>query len=176
MRRKVLNIFLSLFLFFIAGCATVSKPGNISEINMEDVGKFLKALSVELINNQPNTTPQLYAGVEGHTFYANYNEWTEFLINKLGEELKKRDASVSQDSPNKLKVKLSEFSYIQGWAKVRITMKVSLEITEKNWKKEWVVTDVSGWSIGRAFGSVIYHTIEQILKDPEIIELLEVNN
>ena len=174
MRRDVINVFLILSLFFIVGCATVSKPGNIPGINMGVVGKFSKALSVELINNQPDTTPRLYAGVVGQNFYANYNEWTKFFIDKLGEELKKRGATVSEDSPKKLKVKLGDFSYIEGWAKVRVNMKVSLEMPEKNWKKEWVASDVSGWSMGRAFGSVIYHAIEQILKDPEIIELLKV--
>lgn len=176
MERENFKLFLSIiFLFFLTGCSTVSKPGSIPDLKLDTVGAFSETLSVDLINNQPDTTPRLYAGVGGHTFYANYNEWTQFFINKLSEELKERGATIAVASPNKFKVKLSDFVYMQGFSVVRVNMKISLEMPEKNWKKEWVATDVSGWSMGRAFGSVIYHAIEQILKDQEIINLLEIN-
>lgn len=173
MNKKYLSCLLIVFLLFLTGCVTVSKPGNIPDITLKTVGKFSEDLSVDLINNQPDTTPRMYAGMGVNSFYANYNQWTKFFIDKLTMELKERGAVVSQDSPNKLKVKLSDFVYIQGFATVRTNMKISLEILEKNWKKEWLATDVSGWSMGRAFGSTIYYAIKQVLEDPEIISLLK---
>jgi hypothetical protein len=173
---KRLQIFTLLIgLLFMSGCATITKPGRIPEIQLGTVGAFSEKLSVELINDQPDVVPQVYAGIGGNTFLANYNEWTRFFINNLAEELKKRGADVSETSPNKLKVKLSDFAFIQGWAKVRVNMRISLNMPEKNWDKEWVATDTSGWSGGRAFGSVIYHAIEQLLEDSKFIELLKVN-
>ena len=109
----------------------------------------------------------------GHTYYANYNEWTQFLVDKLGAELKKRGGTVAQDSPTKLKVKLSDFAFMQGMWVVRINMRVTLEIAEKNWKKDWVATEVSGWSGGRAMGSTLYRIIEKIMQDPEIMDQLQ---
>ena len=162
-------------LLFVSGCATISKPGSIPAIGLDRVGSFKENLSVDLINDQPNTTPQTYAGIGGYTYQANYNEWTKFFIDNLGEELKKRSVDVSETSPNKLKVKLSDFDFIQGWAKVRVNMRISLQMPDKNWSKEWVATDTSGWNGGRAFGSVIYHAIEQLLKDSQLIELLRVD-
>lgn len=171
--RLLVVLFFSLLL--ISGCAHISKPKSIPDLKLDTVGSFSKQLSVDLINAQPDITQHLYAYIGFHKFYANYNEWTKFFIDKLTEELKERGAVVVPSSPNKLKVKLSDFVFMQGFAVVRVTMKVNLEMPEKKWEKEWVATDVSGWNAGRAFGSTIYHAIEQILKDQEIIKLLQVN-
>ncbi len=57
------------------------------------------------------------------------------------------------------KVKLSNFAIIQGLAKVRVNMVVQLSSVDGTGSKTYAETDVSGWSAGRAFGSVIYHTI-----------------
>lgn len=173
MAKRAVFIVLPLALLFLAGCATVSRPGSIPEIKLENIGRFESPLSVDLINNQPDRAENKYAGIGLNSFCANYNEWTQFFIDKLGEELKKRGATVSQASQNKLKVSLSDFAYAPGFATVRAGIRFSLEMPERNWKKEWVASDVSGWSMGRAFGSVIYNAISQLLEDPEFIGLLQ---
>ena len=63
-----------------------------------------------------------------------------------------------------------------GWAKVRANMVVHLAPADNEWSKTYEETDVSGWSGGRAFGSVIYHTIEKLLKDPEVIDRMKIDN
>lgn len=173
MKSNVLSIFTVLFLLVLSGCSTVSQPGNIPDIGLTDVGPFAKTLSVALVNNQPDKSNEIYAGIGGHTYYANYNQWTQFFIDRLGNEMKKRGVNISDISPNKLRVKLSDFAYMQGMWVVRMNVKISLEMPEKNYKKEWIATDVSGWSAGRAMGSVLYRAIEQILRDPEIMNLLQ---
>lgn len=164
---------LLLIVVFLAGCAHTSVPKQIPPLDLSVVDKYQENLSVELINDQPNATPVIYAGVGGYTYYANYNEWTQFFIDCYTEELVKRDVLVSKDSPNKLKIKLSNFSFIQGWAKVRANIVVQLSSGNGEWSKTYEETDTSGWSGGRAFGSVIYHTIEKFLKDPEVIDKMK---
>lgn len=173
---KLINGLLLLAVVFLSGCAHTSTPKQIPSLDLSVVDKYQENLSVELINDQPNTTPAIYAGIGGHTYYANYNEWTQFFIDCYTAELVKRGAMVSKDSPNKIKVKLSNFAYIQGWAKLRVNMVVQMSSVDKTWSKTYEETDTSGWSGGRAFGSVIYHTIEKFLKDPEIIDRMRINS
>ena len=154
----------------------MSVPKQIPPIDLSVVDKYEENLSVELINNQPNTTPVIYAGIGGHTYYANYNEWTQFFIDRYTSELIKRGVIVSSDSPNKIKVKLSNFAFIQGWAKVRANMFVQLSSGDDRWSKTYEETDTSGWSGGRAFGSVVYHTIEKLIKDTEVIDRMKTGN
>ncbi len=169
------KIFLGVIvILLISGCSRTWHPGSSPAIDLGIVPPYTEALSVALINNQPNTEPQLFAGVGGTTHYANYNEWTQFFIEQWKSELTKRGVNVSDDSPNKINVKLSDFAFFQGFAKVRVNMKVLLESPDKSWAKEYLETDTSGWSMGRAFGSVIYHTIEKLLNDPEIIGKMRV--
>ena len=176
MEKRILDWILLLIIVFLAGCAHMSVPKQIPPIDLSAVDKYQENLSVELINDQPNTTPVIYAGIGGHTYYANYNEWTQFFIDNYTAELTKRGVKVSKDSPNKIKAKLSNFAFIQGWAKVRANMVVHLSSLDSKWSKTYEETDTSGWSGGRAFGSVIYHTIEKLLKDSEVIDRMRINN
>lgn len=171
---KLFRIFCILvtMIFSTIGCAYVRVPKQIPPIGLGIIGPYTEKLSVDLINNQPDSALHVYAGQGGFTCSANYNQWTNFFIEKLAEELKKRNTVVSKDSQNKLKVKLSDFAFIQGFWKVRVNMKIKLEMPDKNWEKEWVATDTSGWNDGRAFGSVIYNVILGLLKDHEFIEKL----
>jgi len=153
----------------MAGCTHTWSPGQAPPIPLEAVGPLETGLSVELINNQPNTTPQLFAGIGGHTHYANYNEWTEFFIRYWTEELIKRNVAVTSQSPNKILVKLDSFAFIQGFAKLRVNMKIDLSSRDETWRNTLDETDTSGWSMGRAFASLIYHAVEKMLTDPGIM-------
>lgn len=179
MKKKLLNGSLLLiihsffFLILLSGCAHTWSPGQAPEIGLDTIDRFQGNLSVQLINNQPETKPKLFAGIGGHTHYANYNEWTQFFIDTLSKELTKRGVRVSNNSTNKIKVKLSNFAFFQGFAKVRVNMTVLLESGDGKWSKQYEETDASGFSLGRAFGSIVYHTIEKILKEPEILDKMK---
>lgn len=159
----------SLLLLLLAGCAHTWHPGEAPPVPMEAVGPLASGLSVDLINDQPNTTPQLFAGIGGHTHYAHYNEWTAFFIKYWTDELVKRKVAVSKESPNKISVKLDSFMFFQGFAKVRTNMKIHLSSPDNTWSKVFEETDTSGWSMGRAFGSLIYHAVEKMMMDPEVM-------
>jgi len=153
----------------LAGCTHTWSPGQAPPIPLDVVKAREPGLSVDLVNNQPNTTPQMFGSVSGHKHYANYNEWTEFFITYWSEELVKRNMAVSRQSPNKILVKLDDFIFSQGFAKVRTNMTIHLSSPDNTWKKTMNETDTSGWSLGRAFGGLIYHAVEKMLEDPEIL-------
>ena len=153
----------------LAGCSHTWSPGQAPPIPLDVVKARDPGLSVDLVNNQPITEPQLFASVSGHTHYANYNEWTEFFIKYWSEELAKRNVTVSNQSPNKILVKLDEFILTHGFAKIRTNMTIRLSSPDDTWKKTLNETDTSGWSLGRAFGSLIYHAVEKMLEDSEIL-------
>jgi len=152
----------------LGGCAHTWSPGQAPPIPLEATGPFPPGMSVHLVNAQPLSEPQLFAGFGGHTHYANYNEWTEFFIRYWTEELTKRGVAVGPQSGNKISVRLDDFRMFQGFAKIRTNMRVHLWSSDNTWKKEYDETDTSGWSLGRAFGSLIYHTVEKLMNDPEV--------
>jgi hypothetical protein len=160
---------LFVFVLLLAGCTHTWSPGQAPPIPLETVGPLGAGHSVELVNNQPNTTPQVFAAVGGHKHVANYNEWTEFFIRYWTEELIKRNVAVTRESPNKILVKLDGFVLTHGFAKVRTNMTIHLSSPDDTWKKTLYETDTSGWSMGRALGSLIYHAVEKMLADPEIL-------
>jgi hypothetical protein len=153
----------------LAGCTHTWTPGQAPPIPLDVVKARDPGLSVNLVNNQPNTEPQLFASVGGHKHYANYNEWTEFFITYWSEELAKRNVTVSKQSPNTILVKLDDFILTRGFAKIRTNMTVRLSSPDDTWKRSLNETDTSGWSLGRAFGSLIYHAVEKMLEDSEIL-------
>ena len=153
----------------LAGCSHTWSPGQAPPIPLDVVKARDPGLSVDLVNNQPITEPQIFASVSGHKHYANYNEWTEFFIKYWSEELVKRSVAVSRESPNKILVKLDDFILTHGFAKVRTNMTIRLSSPDGTWQKTLNETDTSGWSLGRAFGSLIYHAVEKMLEDSEIL-------
>jgi len=158
---------------FLNACAHRWSPGNAPPIPMETVPQFSEKLSVELVNDQPDTEWKLFAGVGGHTHYANYNEWTQFFVNYWSEELTKRGAEVSPESKNKILVKLDHFQFFQGFAKVRTNFSITLTNPDGSWKKEYEETDTSGWSMGRAFGSLIHHSVMKLMMDPDVLDRMK---
>jgi hypothetical protein len=48
-------------------------------------------------------------------------------------------------------------------------MKIHLSSPDNTWSKVFEETDTSGWSMGRAFGSLIYHAVEKMMMDPEVM-------
>lgn len=159
----------SILLIVFTGCAHTWSPGQVPPVPMESVGPLGTGLTVDLINNQPETKPQLFAGTPFYKHYANYNEWTEFFNRYWADELMKRKVGVNNQSPNKILVKLDTFLLSQGFAKVRTNMRIHLSSPDNSWSKVLYETDTSGWSMGRAFGSLIHHTVEKMMLDPEIM-------
>src|SRR3989338_7696884 len=181
---------LLLIVVFLTGCATTvnSHPKQIPPIDLSIVSSYQENLSVDLINDQPDTTPKEYTRLVGinksvyTSLTVNYNEWTRFFIDSYTAELNKRGVKVYKDSPNKIKARLSNFGYFLfspnlGFTSVaRVNIVVQLLSSDDKWSKIYHEWDESGWSRGRAFGSVIYHTIEKLLKDPEVIDRMRISD
>ena len=148
---------------FMVSCAHYSVPKQVPEVPMDSVGGYDQKYSVDLINDQPDTSDHLYWAMGIHRYYANYNVWTKFFIDYYKNELEKRGVEVSENSPNKMKVRLSDFALMTGFAVVRANIKVKLESEDRSWVKEWVESDSSGWSGGRAMGSTLYRAVERLL-------------
>ena len=176
MKKNMYRVMCLVFLMALGGCAHLINPGRSPQVSLNTVPAYKEHLSVCLVNNQPDKSKQLFAGINGHTFYANYNLWTDYFIRQWRHALIKRGVNVSNESPNKIKVKLSDFQYVQGFAKVRLIMRLELESADGTWKKEYEETDTSGWSMGRAFGSDIYSSIERVLSDKEIIDHMRIKS
>ncbi|OHB36388.1 MAG: hypothetical protein A2099_06825 [Planctomycetes bacterium GWF2_39_10] len=159
-------------IIFFVGCAHYLHPNQVPPISVTEVASYQENLSVNLINDQPDTTPNVFVG----KFYVNYNEWTQFFIDSYSAELTKRGVKVSKDSPNKIKVKLSGFNPYPITGNPRVNIVVQLSSIDDKWYKIYRERDFSGWSWGRAFGSVVYHTIEKLLKDPELLNRMKTSD
>ena len=159
------TIILCIAVIALSGCVTTLHPGSGMKLPTDLVGPFPEDYSVNLINNQPDATPlSFYGGLA-----ADLNEWTQFLIDELSEELQDRGVEISPTSPNELLVKISNLRSVQGFAVVRMYITVLLSTPDNSWSKEIKVNEASAWTIGRALGGVIYRTNEKILTDKEIM-------
>jgi hypothetical protein len=171
-RRLIQMGIILLSLFLLGGCAHTWSPSSVSPVLLETVGPLGPGLSVHIVNDQPLTTPQLFFTDVGHTHYANYSEWTDFLIRYWGEELTKRGVAVGPNSPNTISVKLDGF-----WAHHYVVvhtagMRIHLSSTDNNWSKELEETDTSGLGLGGALGGVVHRTVEDLMQNPEVLNLM----
>jgi len=170
MKKRFLIVIVALI--FLVGCARVWHPGTTPEITLDTLGAFNSSYSVNLVNKQDDSEPQMIA----YRNFVNPNEWTEYFLDVYTKELEKRGVSVSPDSPNVINVKLSDFSFIQGMWTVRAGVRLTLSSPDGSWSKEYRESDVSGWSLGRAFGSLVYHTTEKLLMDDEVMSKMRAND
>jgi len=162
MLKKIIVVAL---LFALSGCGTVLHPGTGMKIPTSQIGSFSGPHSVKLINDQPNKTPLNFF----RWFTTDLNEWTQFLIDELSEELTKRDVVVLASSPNKLNVKIVEMTSAESFSAIRMFLTVLLSTPDNSWSKEIMVNESSAWTAGRALGGAIYRANEKILKDKEIM-------
>ncbi len=160
----------------LGGCTHHAIPKQMPEVGLDAVGRLEDNMSIDLINAQDDTTEHLFYAMGIHRYYADYNQWTQFFIDNYSKELNKRGVTVSKDSPNKIKVKLSDFAGMQGMFVIRVNMKIRFQQPEQNWEKEWNESDTSGWSGGRALGSVLHNSIKRILLDSEVNQRMAAKN
>ena len=172
MGTKLLTITVSLLL--LVGCTHTYHPGTAPEVSLAYVGSFESTYSVELIHDQDDSTLRLFSATRGGKHYADYKEWTTFFIEAYARELTKRGVKVGVGSPHRMAVKLKDFSYRHGFARVRVYMTLVLSDPDGTWEKEIKATAVSGWSTGRAFGSIVHNTIVDLLNDREVMERLKI--
>lgn len=160
--RKLIMI---LCLLSVMGCAVPLHPGKGMRVSTDIIGPFSGSYSVNLINNQSDSTPHKFF----RHFTADLNEWTEFEISELSAELRSRGCEVSETSPNTLLVKVVNISSAESFAAIRMFVTVSLSSPDGSWSKTVEANEASGWSAGRAIGGVFYRINEMILNDREIM-------
>jgi hypothetical protein len=173
--KKGIGVIFGCFFFIftlISGCAHTWSPSSVSPVPLETVGLLGPGLSVHIVNDQPLTTPQLFFTDVGHTHHANYSEWTDFFIRYWGEELTKRGVAVGPQSRNTISVKLDGF-----WAHHYVVvhnagMRIHLSSPDNTWRKELVETDSSGMGLGGALGNVVHRTVEKLMQNPEVLNLM----
>ncbi len=174
MRAKLLQSskltgLLAVIFFTLAGCMIVWHPRGVPELGLDKVGALSGGYSVALVNDQREANPQPVLGQA----YVNYNEWTEFFVNYYSNELRKRGVNVDPNSPNKILVKLDGFTVQQGFARMRSNIHFRFSTSDGRIFREMYETDTSGMSAGRAFASVIYHTVEKLLQDKEVLDRMK---
>lgn len=173
--QKILMLMILLTLFLLGGCAHTWSPGSFSPVPMESVGPLGHDLSVNLINAQNWTTPQIFYSLTWHSHQANYNVWTDFFIRYWSEELKKRGVAVGSQSRNTIYVKLDNFWLREIFFVYNSGMMIHLSSPDNSWKKDFSATEVTSTfrTIGGALDSVFQHAAENLMKDPEVLNRMK---
>jgi len=146
----------------LLGCAHTAyvwRPGQAPPIPLETVGPFPPGMSVHLING----------ALPGETQHANHVEWTELFIRTWTGELTKRGVTVGPESGNKISVRLDDIRRFKGFARLRTDMKVHLSGSDNTWKKDYSETAESGRGWADASANLFQHTVEKLMKDPEVM-------
>lgn len=170
-RKMIRMVGCMLFAVAILGCSHYVKPKNPEPVNMTDAGMYSSPMSVWLVNTQMDSYKTQIGAMGGHTYYAKNSEWTQFMVDQWKEELLKRGVHLSDDSQNRIMVKLSSLNISFGMFVNNAYMDLSLSTPDRTWS--WRNSYEGGCSTFNkqycAFSNLIHNAIKDMLTNDEII-------
>ncbi len=141
---------------------------------LDSIDSYGGQLSVHLINNQPDESDQVTFESGRVKYVANYNEWTQFFVDVWTIELKKRGVNVSPESPNKILVKLSDFSTEVGFAIVKENVLITLKSSDGSWSKVHNGYHKMGLQgTDDSVDAAVLSSMVAFLKDSEVIDQMK---
>ncbi|MFC1885319.1 hypothetical protein ACFL2O_11170 [Thermodesulfobacteriota bacterium] len=78
------------FVFFLSGCSHIIYPTAPIPVKMEAVGAMDVMKEVSFVNASTDSIIALIATHKRRKYFANYQQWTGFVVSQLEEELKKK--------------------------------------------------------------------------------------
>jgi hypothetical protein len=161
------KFFLSWFLILLAllffACTHVAGPDRQIPVSMDIVGPIIAHNEISLVNNQ-NKRLELVSSGLGHKCYVNYQQWTEFIVNQLKEELEKRGVKVNPESDIVFRVSVQDLKFYSGTFAARCVVKVLVGRPDIAWSNIYEGNYVS-MSDERYMNGATYRAVEAILGD-----------
>lgn len=154
---------LTLILLFSA-CSHVVYPTRSIPVEMDEVGPIDSSNAISLVNVVTESKQTLVAIQGSDKFFADFQKWTNFIIDQLQAELENRNVQVNPESNNVFKVSVSNLRFFWGTWAIRCIVNVKVESANGTWSKTYEGNN-PGRHIQRAIDGAVHKLIAKILSD-----------
>lgn len=173
MIKKTLIGAILIFISILSGCAApIHYTPSPNTNQMEPIIEFSSNGEIALVNNQPMTDEVVYCSKLD--MYANYNKWTDVVIQILNREITKRGMKVTISAPKSMKIAVKYAKTDVGFSRVETHIVMAVE-TASGYKKEYIGRNKSfmGAVVTRQTDGALMRAVAKMLNDPEIVKYLK---
>jgi len=175
MRKYIKCIFALFFLMLpllFSACSHVVYPRGPIPVDMAKVGQISTHKVISLQNAQTESKLTLVAVQGSDKFYADFKQWSDFIVAQLGTELEKRGVRVKPEGDYVVKVSVSNLRFFWGaWGAIRCIVNVQVERKDGKWGKTYEGNN-AGQSMNRAIDGAVHRAIAAIIGDPDFQKAL----
>jgi hypothetical protein len=157
--------FLMLPLLFSA-CSQVVYPRGPIPVEMSDVGPINTSKVISLVNEQNESKLTLIAVQGSNKFFADFKQWSDFIVVQLGSELEKRGVQVKPGGDHVFKVSVPNLRFFWGTWAVRCIVNVQVARSDSKWTKTYEGNN-AGQNINRAIDGAVHKAVASIIGDPD---------
>jgi len=157
--------FLILTLLFSA-CSHIVYPRGPIPVEMDKVGQINTSKEISFVNELTESKLTLVAVKGSDKFFADFKQWTDFIIAQLGNELQGRGVQVKPEGDYVLKVSVPNLRFFWGAWAVRCIVNVQVERSDGKWAKTYEGNN-AGQSIERAVDGAVHKVVAAIIGDPD---------
>jgi len=169
MRKYIKCIFALFFLMLpllFSGCSQIVYPRGAIPVDMAKVGQISTNKVISLLNAQTESKLTLVAVQGSNKFFADFKQWSDFIVAQLGTELEKRGVQVKPEGNNVFKISVPNLRFFWGSWAVRCIVNVQVERKDGKWAKTYEGNN-AGQNINRAIDGAVHKAVEAIIGDPD---------
>jgi len=173
MKKAVLIGLVVVVIGLTSGCShmlTHTYTPKVSKFDMDKIHKFSVKNDVTLINRQSDSQQVLFAKNAMHTFYTDYNDWTDVAVVITSRELLKRGGHVSADAEKSLELSVLSSKVTSGGWGFRGHTKLHAK-TGSGYEQTYHA-EVPSSILNRAADGALARAVMQMLSDKEIAAYL----
>ena len=174
MRNYVKSSFALFFLMLpllFSACSHVVYPRGAIPVDVAKVGQINTTKVIALQNAQTESKLTLVAVQGSDKFYADFKQWSDFIVVQLGTELEKRGVRVKPEGNNVFKISVPNLRFFWGAWAIRCIVNVQVERKDGKWAKTYEGNN-AGQNINRAIDGAVHKAVEAIIGDADFQKAL----
>lgn len=163
--KHSLTLFLLVVFFLFSACSHVISPRGPIPVKMDIVGPIDSSNEIGLAHGLTESKLTLIGTYGAHKYFADFKQWTDFIVDQLEGELKKRGVQVKSDGEDVFKVSVENVRLFWGAWAIRCIVNVRLEKSDGTWSKAFEGNNASPATLYRAVDGAVYRVVEAMIGD-----------
>ncbi|OGP83206.1 MAG: hypothetical protein A2Z08_06070 [Deltaproteobacteria bacterium RBG_16_54_11] len=164
--KCILALSLLMLPLLFSACSQVVYPRGSIPVAMDKVGPISTNKVISLVNAQTESKLTLVAVQGSNKFFADFKQWSDFIVVQLGTELEKRGVRVKPESDYVFKVSVPNLRFFWGAWSIRCIVNVQVERKDGKWAKTYEGNN-AGQNINRAIDGAVHRAVAAIIGDPD---------
>jgi len=162
----ILTLCLLILILLFSACSHIVYPRGSIPVEMDKVGQIDTTKEITLINDVAESKLTLVAVKGSDKFFADFKQWTDFIIAQLENELKVRGVQVKPEGDYVVKVSVPNLRFFWGAWAVRCIVNVQVERSDGKWAKTYEGNN-AGQYIERAVDGAVHKVVAAIIGDSD---------